>query len=280
MMPMGMMFRLGNVDIAPTIEFVRQYPDQFILGEDPAMGKTPAELMEAVSKFEDIPIITGFWDLIREKQASGEFPQNRKRLLIYITPFAGVVQINAAAAVGRDGTNPGDLTAAENEARQTVQQLVQFFRNHVPGFSDCFLVDTASAIGVRETRRVIGEYTLTMDDVLKAREFDDTIGLGAYCIDIHESDGGITHYHIEDGQAYRTPYRCLVPRDVDGLLMAGRSISVEREAMGATREQVACMVQGEAAGLAAALCAQQGVEPRHLDVGQLRDALTQRGVPL
>lgn len=279
-MPMGLMFRLGNVDIQPTIDFVRAHPEQFILGEDPYITQTPHELVRAVRRFEDIPVITGFWDLIKAKQETGEFPMNRKRLIIYITPTPGVVQINTAAVVQRDGTDPHDLTAAENEARATAHQLWKFFRNYVPGFDKCYLVDTAPAIGVRETRRIAGLYTVTLDDVLTGREFPDAIGRGAYCVDIHEPDGTIRHLHIKDGKSFTIPYRALVPQGVGGLLVAGRCISADHEALGALRVQVPCMVEGQAAGVAAAMCAREGAEPRDLDVARLRQALLAQGAIL
>jgi hypothetical protein len=279
-MAMGLMFRLGNVNIQPTIDFIRDHPDQFILAEDPYINKTPQEIVSKVNRFEDIPVITGFWDLIKAKQETGEFPMNRKRLLIYITPIPGVVQINTAAVVRRDGTDPRDLTAAENEARATVRQLWRFFRNYVPGFEACYLLDTAPVIGVRETRRIAGLYTITRDDVLNGREFPDAIGRGAYCIDIHEPDGTIRHLHIKDGKSFTIPYRALVPQAIDGLLVAGRCISAEHEALGALRVEVPCMVEGQAAGTAAAMCARSGIEPKNIDLEELRQVLMAQGVIL
>lgn len=279
-MPMGLMFRLGNVDIEPTIEYMRRHLDQFILGEDPAMKKTPEALIANVKGFADIPVITGFYDLIKARQATGEFPAGRKRLIIYMTTIPGVVQINTATVLGRDGTDPYDLTAAELEGHAFAHQLYRFFRLYVPGFESCYLLDTAPSIGVRETRRIAGVYSVTLDDVLTGREFPDAIGRGAYCVDIHEPDGSIRHLHIADGKGYTIPYRALVPQAVDGLLVAGRCISVEREALGALRVQVPCMVEGQAAGVAAALCAREAIEPRALDAGRLRRVLQAQGVIL
>jgi hypothetical protein len=280
LMPMGLLFRLANVDIEPTIQTMREHPDQFILGEDPYMNRTPEELIAQVKRFEDIPVITGFWDLIEAKQKTGEFPPTRKRLILYISPTPGVVQVNTAAVVGKDGTDPRDLTDAENEIRATARQLWQFFRNYVPGFERCTLLDVAPEIGVRETRRIAGLCTVSLDDVLTGREFDDAIGRGAYCVDIHEPDGSIRHLHIEDGKSYTIPYRALVPRGLDGLLLAGRCISADHEALGALRVEVPCMVEGQAAGVAAALCAQEGVAPRQVDVGDLRRRLREQGAIL
>lgn len=276
-MAMTLMFRLGNVDMEPTIQFMQEHPDQFILSEDPYLKQTPEELMAEVKAFKDVPLITGFYDLIKEKQKTGEFPKTRQRLIIVISPTPGIVQINTASVLRRDGTDARDLTQAEIEGRMTADQLYKFFRNYVPGFENAFLVDTAPVIGVRETRRIVGEYVMTFDDVVNGREFLDSIGRGAYCIDVHEPDGTIRHDHIKDGKAYTIPYRSLVPQKIDGLLAAGRCISVERDAMGATREQVPCMIEGQAAGTAAAMCVAESIEPRNVDTNELRRTLGSEG---
>jgi hypothetical protein len=277
-MAMTVFFRLGNVDMEPTLQFMKERPDQFLLAEDPYIKETPEELMKRVKEPKDVPLITGFFDLIKEKHTTNEFPKSRQRLIIAVTPTPGLVAINTASVLKRDATDAWDLTQAEIEGRMTVQQLYRFFRKYIAGFEDCFLLDTGTVIGIRESRRIVGEYTVTFDDVVNGREFRDSIGRGAYCIDVHEPDGTIRHAHIKDGKAYTIPYRSLVPQEVDGLLVAGRCISVERDAMGATREQVPCMIEGQAAGTAAAMCASEGIAPRSVDTNELRRVLESQGV--
>jgi len=279
-MPMTLTFRLGNVRTQEIVDYVKAHPDQFILGEDPYIREGTEEIVAGIETFRDVPLLTGFFDLIEEKKKTGEFPKTRERLIIEITPHEGVLLVNTSNVLGRDGTDPRDLTAAQVEGMDQVHQLVEFFRRYVPGFSECSLIDTAAVIGVRETRRIVGEYTLTGEDVLKGRGFPDGIGKGAYCMDIHEPDGTIRHLHIEEGRAYDIPYRCLVPKKVDNLLVAGRCISVTREALGSTRNQVPCMVTGQAAGTAAALCVADAVSPGALDPAVLRASLRDQGVIL
>ncbi|MFB0523262.1 MAG: FAD-dependent oxidoreductase, partial [Candidatus Bathyarchaeia archaeon] len=135
---------------------------------------------------------------------------------------------------------------------------LRFLRGNLPGFEDAFVMETAPQIGVRETRRIVGEYTLTRDDALMGRRFEDAIAKGPFDI----------------------PYRCLVPAEVDGLLVAGRCISTTHEAQGVIRNIPPCMVTGQAAGTAAALAARRGVRPRRLDVHVLREVLKEQGVEL
>ncbi len=279
-MSMTLTFRVGNVRTQEIVDYVKTHPDQFLLGEDPYIGETTEEIVAGIESFKDVPLLTGFFDLIEQKKKTGEFPKTRERLIIEITPQEGVILVNTSNILGRDGTDPRDLTAAQLEAMDQVYQLLAFFRSYIPGFSECRLIDTAPVIGVRETRRMVGEYTLTEDDILKGREFPDGIGKGAYCMDIHEPNGTIRHRHIEEGKAYDIPYRCLIPKNVDNLLTAGRCISVTREALGSTRNQVPCMVTGQAAGTAAALCVADVVSPRDLDPGRLRESLRDQGVIL
>ena len=134
-------------------------------------------------------------------------------------------------------------------------------------------------IGVREGRRLDGIYEFQAADVLEAREFDDSIGLGGYCMDMHDPGGqGITFNLVDKGGHYQIPYRCLVHRDMDGLLAAGRCLSATHEALAAVRVMGICMVTGEAAGTAAGLSVVNGVEPRDLDLKMLQDALRENRV--
>ncbi len=277
MMPMTLAFRMGGVDTLKVVDFVKANPDQFLLAEDPFIKETPEEIAERITTFKDIPLLTGFFDLIKEKKKTGEFPPTRERLIIEVTPQPDVVDVNTASVLGKDGLNPEDLTEAYAEALDHVYTLEKFFVNYIPGFENARLVDTASVIGVRETRRIIGEHILTGDEASGGEEFPDSIGKGAYCLDVHEIDGSIRHRHIKDGKAYDIPYRSLVPLEVNNMLVAGRAISMDRDASGSARNQVPCMVTGQAAGTAAALCVESNVNPREIDIKLLQHSLRTEG---
>jgi hypothetical protein len=165
-----------------------------------------------------------------------------------------------------------------------VLYLVDFMRARLPGFQDCALLDTGAQIGVRETRRIVGAYVLTAEDVLRARRFHDAIARVSFPIDIHDPTGGGGFFQgPQDGPYYTIPYRCLVPTDVghpsavEGLLVAGRPISATHEAHGSLRVMPPCFATGQAAGTAAALALETNVTPRQVDVRLLRASLEQQG---
>lgn len=274
-MSMTLMFRMAGVDQRQLVQYLKDHPDQFLMGDDPYLKEriNYPELISKVESLRDWPMLTGFFDLIKECQARGEFHGNRKRLVMYVTPNPNVVCINTSSVLNVDATNADQMTQATMDLHDQVHQLAAFFPKYVPGFQNAWMLDAAPMVGVRESRRIMGDYVLTKDDVIEAREFEDGIGKAAYCIDIHQGNGIITHYFIKDGQAFNIPYRCLLPQGIENLLVAGRCVSADSEAIGATREQVACMVQGQAAGTAAALAAQRGVTPRELSIAELRKAL-------
>jgi hypothetical protein len=143
---------------------------------------------------------------------------------------------------------------------------------------------------VRETRHVVGDYTLTLDDVVSGRDFADVVGRGAYPVDLHDpgaglnvldtrvTGGGVTLRQIT--RAYAIPLRCLIPAGVDALVVAGRAVSATHEAAGSVRGQAVCMATGHAAGTVAALSARSGVPPRMLDVLEIQQVLTEQGAIL
>jgi len=189
-----------------------------------------------------------------------------------------IVSMSRAAC---DATDALGLTRGQIAARDQIHRIFAFLKDNFPGFEQAYMVSSSAQVGVRETRRIIGLYTLTREDVLETRRFADTIALGAYPIDVHRAEQNDVFFaQIARGDAYEVPYRCLVPVDVDGMLVAGRCVSATREALGAIRVQLMCMAMGEAAGAAAALCARGDVLPRDLDPALLRETLRAQGVIL
>ncbi len=164
-----------------------------------------------------------------------------------------------------DGLDPEDLSYVETQGREAIRLTVEALRRTVPGFERVWLLDTASQVGVRRTRRLKGEYALTEEDVSQEdRRFEDAIGRG--------------NDYRREGRAYDVPYRCLLPKAVDGLLTAGRCLSSTHEALEPLREIQVCWVTGQAAGTAAALAAQSGCAPREVEVAALQGKLREAGV--
>ena len=160
-------------------------------------------------------------------------------------------------------------------------QLLRFFRARVPGFANCRLAATPAQVGVRESRRIVGEYQLTGDDLVQARAFPDAVARSAYPLDIHNPKGaGTTTVRLPAGKTYESPYRCLVPLKVEDLLVAGRCISVTHEALASTRLTPTIMTLGQAAATAAVQSLQAGLPPRRIDVVALRASLMAQGVDL
>jgi len=186
--------------------------------------------------------------------------------------FTHVVRINSLKAE--------DLTRATIEARKQAYESIRVYRKYVPGMESCYMISTPNTVGIRESRRIRGEYVLTKDDVLAQRTFPDTIGYGSFFIDIHRLDGpGMDRQTVrpDPGFKYQIPYRILVPRTIDNLLVAGRCASCTHEALGSLRVMPQCGVMGEAAGVAAALSIQRGESPRALNVGALQEQLRRQG---
>lgn len=187
---------------------------------------------------------------------------------------------------GFDGSDGAQLSEAEFQSRRLVYRLGLFFRDHVPGFEEAHMVSTSARIGVRETRRVLGDYLLSDEDVVMGRRFDDVVTLGGYRVDIHGYDGGPVYVEpglgtqIKDLGSYDIPYRILLPKEVNNVVMAGRCVSASHVAQGSLRVMGTAMGMGHAAGTAAALAAKQGVRPRDLDVSELQHLLRRQGAKL
>ena len=268
--PASLMFRLSHVDLAALSQYVRQRPEQ-MRSSLKTHERTPESLTAVAGLYE-------LWDAAR---ARGAVNVPRELVSFFATPYADEVTVNMSRVVGVDPLDPDDLTRAEVEARAQVMQLLEFFRRDVPGFARARIAATATQIGVRESRRIVGEYTLTAADVLAARAFDDAVARSAYPIDIHNPSGsGTTTHRLAPGASYEIPYRCLVPVLVDDLLVAGRCISTTHEALASTRLTPTVMTLGQAAGTAAALSLRERVTPRALDTKLLRDRLIRDGVDL
>jgi len=173
-------------------------------------------------------------------------------------------------------TDPRHLTEAQVQGRRSILRLMNFLRVEIPGFERCYLAATAPLMGIREGRRIVGEYVLTLDDYLSARKFEDAIARNRYPIDIHQP-GASEFKPLPPGEYHEIPYRCLIPKQVENLLVAGRCISATFEAQSAIRIQPTVRMMGEAAGTAAALCLKERVTPRSLSGTHLRGVLRANG---
>ena len=268
--PASLMFRLSHVDLSKTATYVRMHPDQM---------RTSLKAHERVAPA--MTAVAGLYDLWNDALEHGEVGIPRELVSFFITPYPDEVTVNMTRVTDIDPLDPDDLTRAEVEARAQVMQLVEFFRKRVPGFENARIAATGTQTGIRESRRIVGEYTLTREDVLEGRRFEDAVARSAYPIDIHNPSGtGTTTHRLAEGESYEIPYRCMVPAFVDRLLVAGRCISTTHEALASTRLTPTVMTLGQAAGTAAALAKQTGERLRSIDVPRLRSQLMDDGVLL
>lgn len=225
--------------------------------------------------------VHGLWDLIRTAAEAGELDLRREDLLFFATPHDREVSVNSTRVTRVLGTDVWDLTYAEWEARRQLRQIADFLRRRVPGFEESYVAQSGVNIGVRETRRVIGDYRLTADDLLSARKFDDVVARGSYPVDIHNPTGkGTVLKRIPAGEAYDIPLRSLLPQDVPRVIVAGRCISGTHEAHSSYRVMPIAMATGHAAGVAAALAARRAASPRDVPVAEVQEELLRQGANL
>jgi len=220
------------------------------------------------------------WARMREAGESGAYRLPRIEGSWHRTPQHGVVMALMTRVPRVDATDPRQLTRAEIEGRRQAWEYARFLREQVPGFERAVMVSTSPAIGVRESRRVHGRYRLDADDVLGGRRFDDEVALCGAPIEDHHAGADTRWSYVPDGGVYGIPYRCLLPREVEGLLVAGRCFSATHDAHASARSMGTCMSMGQAAGTAAALAAAAGCVPSDLPAARLRAQLARDGVLL
>jgi hypothetical protein len=218
--------------------------------------------------------------LMKRANLSGQYRLPREEGSVHITPLPGVVATNMTRVAQVDATDPVQLTRAEVEGRRQAQEYVRFLRTEIPGYERAYLINFSVQIGIRETRRVYGEYRLTREDVLAGRKFDDAIAQCGAPIEDHHPGSNTRWEYIPGGATYDIPYRCLLPLDSENLLIAGRCLSATHDAHASVRSMGQCMAMGQAAGTAAALAVATGQSPRQLSIKDLQARLLAGGVLL
>ena len=225
--------------------------------------------------------VHGLWALVRRATEEGNLDLPREDMLFFATPYENEVSVNSTRVTRVLGTDVWDLSYAEWRSRSQMRQIEAFLRKYVPGFEDSYVVQSGVQVGVRETRRVLGEYQLDAEDVLGARKFDDAIARGAYPVDIHNPKGsGTVLKRLPPGEAYDIPLRCLLPRNTERVIVAGRCISGTHEAHSSYRVMPIVMATGQAAGVCAAIAARQGRTPRTVPVREVQRELLRQGASL
>lgn len=217
---------------------------------------------------------------VKEAVKTGEWHIPRKHVNLYLGVRDDEWFVNVSRLNGVDATDPKALAKAETEGRRQVREVLALLRKHLPGGEKIRLAALASTLGIRESRHVLGDVVLDTDDILEGRVPADTIACCAYAIDLHGGKGatGTLFLTVKNGEFYGIPYRALVPRKVESLLVAGRCLSARSMAAASLRVMPPAMATGEAAGTAAALAVKGGVTPRQVGVARLREVLSRSNV--
>lgn len=255
MQPMTLMFKVAGVDTDRVVRFVGGFEDTY---------ESPLGDIQSLAK-QHLPSPAG-------------------HLLIYRSTLPGVVTCNMTNSINVDGTRAEDLTRADYECRRQIPAIVDFLRAYVAGFEQCYVISTASQIGVRETRHFEGEYEITEEDILSARVFADwVVPKVHFNFDVHNLTGsGLdktgVQKHFGQARHYTIPYGCFVPKGVDNLYLVGRNISGTHKAHSNFRVMPICVLMGQAVGVASAYCIECEVTPREVDVRALQATLRTQGV--
>ena len=218
--------------------------------------------------------------LYKEKQVSGEITNPRENILVF--RFSNdVLHFNTTRIVKLNPTDPFDVSRAETLARRQIYEIICFLKENSKAFDNSTLISVAVDIGVRESSKLKGVHVLTAEELIACTRFEDSVALGNYDIDIHSPTGtGTSHRYFADGEYYTIPYRSLLPKEYDNLLVAGRCLSATHEAQASVRIMPICCCLGEAAGTAAATAFNSGKNAHTVDVKAVQAKLIQSGAVL
>lgn len=271
-MPATLYFRLGNVQFDKIKNYLENNPDDFRwyafpVVEEPLIEKYDPEAFA----------FSGFIKAIEDSCQKGELYLGRETLNAFPGLRKGELIANTTRINNIDSTNSLDLTKAELDCRKQVVSFVEFAKKRLPGFAACYLINWASQVGIRESRRIVGEYTLNEKDVINGRHFEDVIVRSTYPVDIHNPDDKQSTWRCLSAPYYEIPYRSLVPKKIEKLLVAGRCISTTEEAHASTRIIPNCISMGQAAGMAAAISIDEGTEIRKINILKLQQKLFKTG---
>ena len=211
--------------------------------------------------------------LMAEADARGDYDLPRHQGSASLTGMPGVIATNMTRITHVDATDAHQLSDAEFEGRRQAMEYVRFLKEQVPGYEQAELGTLNTQIGIRESRRISGQYRLTREDVFSGKKFDDVIAKCAWPIEDHHAQADTRWERLADDQTFDIPFRCLVPQKVTGLLVAGRCLSADHDAHASVRVMAQCMAMGQAVGAAAALAVAQHRMPADVPVSEVQDHL-------
>lgn len=259
MQPMTLMFQIGDIDHDAYLKFARTgYMEKY-----KARGAEKGD---------------GYRQVFLEAQENGDMEPFQTKVMGFwwTATRPDQIGVNFTHIVGKDPTSAEDLTYATIEGRRQAYETVKVFRSYIPGFEKAWVSHSGAVVGTRESRRICGEYCITVNDLMEEKEFSDSIGYGSFFIDIHNCTGpgmDTETYYPRKGFKYQIPYRALVPVKIDNLLAAGRCISCDHDALGSLRVMPQCYIEGDAAGVAAAIAIEKNIRVGDVAIDELQDRL-------
>ncbi|TKI04314.1 FAD-dependent oxidoreductase [Martelella alba] len=280
--PGSAMFEMADVDVEKVYNYIYENPDDFEFKSDCVPLRPYDERLK-----QHYFVAQGFKKLVKKAVDAGELKFGRDSIIVLNSVHPGTIHFNATRVHGYDLSNSEERSIAELDGRRQLESVSEFMIKYVPGFEKAWVNDTSNEVGSRESRHIVGLYTLTGEDVAEGRKFDDVVSRGYFPIDIHNPTGA--EGYRKDGQGgswtdlkdtYDIPLRCLVPANIDGVVLSGRCISGTSQAHGSYRTQGGIMGIGQASGVVAGLCAVQGVQPREIDVKTVQSQLSAFGASL
>lgn len=260
--PASMFFRICNVDSKAVEDDIERNKDNFY-------------------RKDGVNYRSFHWH-VSEAREAGDWNLDRVSIGLYKGVRDDEWCVNVSRIMGVDSTDSESITRGEIEGRRQVEHIFAFLKKYIPGCENARMMASGSTLGIRESRHIKGEYVLTLDDVLHGHVSDDAVVLCSNSVDVHGRFGPKSNEYltVENGNYYGIPYRCLIPENVDGLLVAGRCLSAESEAAGAVRVMPPCMAMGQAAGTAASIAVKAHVKLRNISTEELRKTLKKNGAYL
>lgn len=265
--PMSMMFKVGNIDREKIIKYSEKNPEQFVISKN----------LKGLRDTDRIAI-SGYFDLVKMADENNDLNINRDRVLFFELNNKSEILVNMSRIINKLSVKDFELSEATIEGRRQIFKIMNFLKKYIPGFENSKILESGVQIGVRESRRIDGLYTLTEEDILNKTIFEDTIALGSWPIDVHDPDGANLNIKtLKMGEYYGIPYRCLVPKKIKNLVVSGRIISVTHEALASVRVTPICMALGQASGCACLESLKEDLYFKDLDIKKLRMRLIETG---
>lgn len=280
--PLSLMFRMSNVENEPFLAFGRDNPESLAVGESDYIraGRTDAQLaMELYKQGQPSLFFKSNGPFLKSAIESGELAPTALIMIMPTSAARKEVCVNTTrVAENIVGMDAAKVSATMSTLMEQVWGCVKFLKRKMPGFENAQFAGLAPRIGIRETRRIMGDYVLTLEDAVGARKHPDCVAKGAHHVDIHQDGLKQVRIAIGNGGSYDIPFQCLLPKGLDNVMVAGRCLSATREGMGTARTMGPCMAMGQAVGTAAAMCIDRGYrDVRQLSVRDLQMVLRDQG---